>query len=98
MNIEKTEKINNLLDLYGPLLTEKQQEIMDYYFIYDLSLAEIAQNTNTTRSAVFDLIKRTIKVLENYEDKLHLLEKRNEILEITKDLDEKTKKKIEQLL
>ena len=98
MNIEKTNRINNLLDLYKDLLTEKQQEIMDMYFLYDLSLSEIAEDTNTTRSAVFDLIKRTTKTLQKYEDKLHLLEKREKLQEIIKDLDEKVKEKIEELI
>ena len=70
MTIEKTQRINNLLDLYKDLLTNKQQEVMDMYFLYDLSLSEIAEDTNTTRAAVFDLIKRTTKTLENYETKL----------------------------
>lgn len=98
MTIEKSQKINDLLDTYGPLLTEKQQLIMDYYFIYDLSFAEIAENTNTTRAAVFDLIKRTIKILEKYEAKLNLLEKKEKLEKIIEDLDENTKKEIEQLL
>ena len=63
MTIEKTQRINNLLDLYKDLLTNKQQEVMDMYFLYDLSLSEIAEDTNTTRAAVFDLIKRTTKTL-----------------------------------
>ena len=79
INIEKTERINNLLDLYKDLLTDKQIEIMEMYFQYDLSLSEIAEDSETTRSAVYDLIKRTSKILENYESKLHLLEKREKI-------------------
>ena len=98
MTIEKTQRINNLLDLYKDLLTDKQQEIMDMYFLYDLSLSEIAEDTNTSRAAVFDLIKRTSKILENYESKLHLLEKREKIQEVIKDLDENIKNKIEELL
>jgi predicted DNA-binding protein YlxM (UPF0122 family) len=98
MTIEKTQRINNLLDLYKDLLTDKQQEIMDMYFLYDLSLSEIAEDTNTSRAAVFDLIKRTSKSLENFESKLHLLEKRNKILELIKDVDEKLKNKIEEIL
>lgn len=95
MNIEKTQRINNLLDLYRDLLTNKQQETMDMYFLYDLSLAEIAENKNTTRAAVFDLIKRTTKVLENYETILQLLFKREKVLKIIENLDEKTKNEIE---
>ena len=98
INIEKTERINSLLDLYRDLLTDKQQEIMDMYYLYDLSLSEIAEDANTTRAAVYDLIKRTSKILENYESKLHLLEKRNKILEVIDDLDESIKTKIEELL
>ena len=45
---------------------------MDMYFLYDLSLSEIAEDTITTRAAVFDLIKRTTKTLENYESKYNL--------------------------
>ena len=98
INIEKTERINNLLDLYKDLLTDKQIEIMEMYFQYDLSLSEIAEDSETTRSAVYDLIKRTSKILENYESKLHLLEKREKIQEVIKDLDENIKNNIEELL
>lgn len=98
VSIEKTERINNLLDLYKDLLTDKQQEIMDMYYLYDLSLSEIAQDNNTTRAAVYDLIKRTSKTLENYEEKLHLLEKRNKLIDIIKDLDDDLKVKLQDLL
>ena len=98
MTIEKTQRINNLLDLYKDLLTDKQQEIMDMYFLYDLSLSEIAEDTNTSRAAVFDLIKRTSKSLENFESKLPLLEKRDKILELIKDVDDELKNKIEEIL
>ena len=98
INIEKTERINNLLDLYKDLLTDIQIEIMEMNFQNDLSLSEIAEDSETTRSAVYDLIKRTSKKLENYESKLHLLEKREKIQEVIKDLDENIKNKIEELL
>lgn len=98
MNIEKTQRINDLLDVYKELLTNKQQEIMDMYFLYDLSLSEIAQEFKISRAAVFDLIKRTAKILENYEEKIHWIEKRNQILEIIQDLDENTKRKIEEII
>ena len=65
MELAKSERINNLLELYKDLLTKKQQEVMDMYFLYDLSLAEISEESQTSRSAVFDLIKRTTKLLEN---------------------------------
>ena len=65
----------NLLDIYEPLLTNKQKEIMEMYYIYDLSLAEIAELNNTSRQAIHDLIKRCYKQILSYEDKLNLLKK-----------------------
>ena len=98
MDIIKTQRINNLLDLYKDLLTEKQLEVMDMYFSYDLSLSEIASDTNTSKAAVYDLIKRTSKTLENYEAKLHLLEKREKIYKLVENLDEELKEMILELV
>jgi predicted DNA-binding protein YlxM (UPF0122 family) len=64
--------LNSLLDFYSPLLTEKQQRICQYYYREDLSLQEIAELENTSRSAVYDTVKRCRNDLESYEDKLHL--------------------------
>jgi len=98
MDINESLKVSQLLDSYGSLLTDKQLSIMNDYFNFDLSLSEIAENNNTTRAAVHDIIKRTTKVLEDYEDKLQLVFKKTKIEEIIKDLDEDLKNKIEELL
>lgn len=98
MNIEKSERVNNLLDIYKELLTSKQQDVLDMYFLYDLSLAEIAENANISRAAVYDLIQRSTKLLESYEEKLHLLEKKEKIMDLIDNLDEEVKQKIEELL
>ena len=70
-------KISILVDLYGVLLTDKQKDILILYYNDDLSLAEIAEIMNTSRQAVFDLIKRCHKMLLEYESKLNLLENEN---------------------
>ena len=82
MDIVKTQRINNLLDLYKDLLTDKQQEVMDMYFLYDLSLAEIAEEQGITRASVLDTLKQASKKLEEFENTLHLLEKREKIKKI----------------
>lgn len=82
MDIEKTIKINLLLDFYYPLLTKKQLEYMQLYFKEDLSLQEIASIHNVSRNAVFDTIKRSIKQLNAYEDKLKLLARFNKRQEV----------------
>jgi uncharacterized protein len=76
-DLEKTMRLNLLLDFYGSLLTEKQRETIELYIGDDLSLAEIANEFSVSRNAVYDNLTRTIKQLENYENKLNLLKKFN---------------------
>ncbi|NLC66894.1 MAG: putative DNA-binding protein [Clostridium sp.] len=73
--MEKTLKISLLMDLYGPLLTDKQRDVLDQYYNLDLSLSEIAENQKTSRQGVHDIVRRTYNNLIDYEDKLNLLEK-----------------------
>lgn len=80
--IDEMQHMNALLDAYEPLLTAKQQSIMDMYYKEDFSLSEIAEQLQITRSAVNDHIKRSVHLLEDYEKKLNLVanyEKRKEI-------------------
>ena len=54
--MDKNVKIAILLDIYGELLTDKQQDILDLYYNQNLSLAEIAEEMSVTRQAVRDSI------------------------------------------
>lgn len=72
---EKKIKLGNLYAFYGSLLTEKQQEILRLYCIDDFSLGEISENLGISRQAVYDTLKRSKKILEDYEEKLGLLSK-----------------------
>lgn len=64
-----------LFDFYGPLLTEKQREAYDLAIGEDMSLGEIAETTGVSRQAVHDMVRRTGRILEEYEQKLGLAEK-----------------------
>ena len=84
-------KISILLDHYGPLLTEKQLDIMSLYYNEDLSLAEISEINKTSRQAIYDLIKRCCKQLLVYEKKFELMKKQNYRLRKKDDLMQKIK-------
>lgn len=90
--IDQIEHLNALLDAYEPLLTQKQQNIMDLYYKEDFSLSEIAESLQISRSAVNDHIKRSTQILEDYEEKLHLVtnyETRGQIYDKIKTIGER---------
>ncbi len=64
-----------LADIYGGLLTEKQLNILNSYLNEDMSISEIARDENISRQAAFDLLKRSEKLLEDYDEKLGLFER-----------------------
>lgn len=64
-----------LYDFYGELLTEHQKNIYEYVVFNDMSPSEIAREEGISRQGVHDLIKRCDKILRDYEDKLHLVER-----------------------
>ena len=70
--MDKLAYITILYDLYGSLLTEKQQQIWQMFYNDDLSLAEIAAEMNISRQAVHDSNRRAEEMLKEYEEKLGL--------------------------
>ena len=74
-DVLQCEEINRLFDFYGCLLTDKQQDIITLYYQEDLSLAEIAEELGISRAAVNDHLKRTTKIMQEYEKKLQLVKK-----------------------
>lgn len=73
--MEKIVEQGLLYDYYGELLTEHQRKIYEDVVYQDLSLSEIAQEAGISRQGVHDLIRRCDRILREYEEKLHLLEK-----------------------
>ena len=86
----KTEQIENrihvslLFSHYEALLTENQQKIVSAYYLYDLSLSEIAEEEGISRAGVSEALKTALGKMNEYEAKLGLLQK-----------DEALKKRIE---
>ena len=64
-----------LYDFYGELLTEHQRSIYEDAVCNDMSLGEIAEENGISRQGVHDLIRRCDKILQDYESKLHLVER-----------------------
>lgn len=94
--MEKDVHCNLLLDFYGNLLTKKQREMMELYVECDTGLSEIASLMNASRQSVYDTIKVSEKLLEDFEEKLgcvrKYLENRNLLLESIDLLEKESEK------
>ena len=49
--------LNDLFDIYGELLTEKQRDYFRDYYFDNLSYGEIALKYNVSRNAIFKQLK-----------------------------------------
>lgn len=74
---DKMLRISRLYDYYGKLLNKKHASIIDLYYNQDYSLSEIAENLNISRQGVHDLLKRAESKLEEFEQKLGLINRLN---------------------
>ncbi len=63
---------NWLFDFYGPLLTERQQQLLTLWCEDDLSLSEIADEEHISKQAVSDSLRTAQNRLRMYEEKLGL--------------------------
>lgn len=83
-----------LYDIYKDLLTKKQKEIFEEYYLYNLSLREIADNRAISYQAVSDSINKTENMLEQFELKIGMKKLQDDVQSVykliknTKDLNE----------
>ena len=70
-DLVKTLRMNYLFDFYQSLLTNKQRNYLELFYLEDYSLSEIADTFNVSRQAVYDNIRRTGDLVEDYEKKLN---------------------------
>ena len=90
---------NELYDLYGSLLTDKQKQYFEDYYFNNLSFSEMAEDYDVSRNAAFKQVHIVCEKLDEYESKLKLYEKRNELLKISSKIDnEDIKEKLENLI
>ncbi|MFO7275221.1 MAG: YlxM family DNA-binding protein [Symbiobacteriaceae bacterium] len=80
-------RIALLFDFYGPLLTERQQELIRAYYLEDHSLAEIADADGVSRQAVHELIRRSEAALQEYEERLGFVAERQRRLRLLDELE-----------
>lgn len=88
--IEQLEWKGMLYDFYGELLTQHQKKIYEDVIFNDFSLSEIADEQGISRQGVHDIIKRCDKILADYEEKLHLVEKFSKIKSMIQEINRLT--------
>ena len=85
--MERIVEQNLLYDFYGELLTEHQRLIYEKAVYEDLSLKELSDEYGITRQGIHDLIRRCDRILGEYENKLHMIERFEKIRELVKGID-----------
>lgn len=78
---EKNLNISLLLDFYGDILSERQNDMLDMYYNEDFSLAEIAEKFEISRQGVRSVLKKGETILIDMEEKLHLASRFSKMLE-----------------
>lgn len=74
-SLEQRIRDGRLLDIYGSLLTEKQNRACEMVLLSDLSLSESADALDVSRQGVHDLVARAKERMESFESALGLLER-----------------------
>ncbi len=91
MDIQKKQEYIILYEYYKKLLTKKQREYFSLYFYEDYSLSEVANFKNISRNAIYDSLKKIIRMMDKLEKDLLLKYKQ----ELREKLYEKYKNKLE---
>ena len=90
--MESIVKQSLLYDFYGELLTDHQRAVYEDAVFNDMSLSEIAQERGISRQGVHDLVKRCDRILEGYEEKLHLVSKFERTRQMVEDIQQRLKR------
>ncbi len=99
--MEKDLGLIELYELYKGLLTDRQRELFECYYLYDLSLSEISEPEGKTRQNVYENLKKVKEKLNGYESLLGLKNKNDKLAKLAlelKDSDDKTSKTILEII
>lgn len=92
-------ELTNLFDIYESLLTDREKEIFKYYYYEDLSLSEIGENLNITRTGVFNTLKKVEEKLIQFEASLKLMNIKNTLKGLLEESDiEVIKNKLKKII
>ena len=90
---------NDLFDIYGEMLTDKQKDYFKEYYFNNMSYGEIGEKYSVSRNAVFKQLKMATDKLDELEDKLHIYETMKNIEKSIDGLeDESFKKELKDIL
>ena len=92
--MEKFVYLNELYDLYGELLTEKQKKYFEDYYFNNLSYGEVSTKYGISRNAIYHQLQLIEKKLNFFEEKLNLYIKKQKINDIIKVIDNNSAKRV----
>ena len=81
--------LNDLFDIYGELLTDKQKEYFKDYYFNNMSYGEIADKYNISRNAIYKQLSSATDKLNELEDILKIYKNNKKIREIINNCSDK---------
>ena len=74
--------LNDLFDIYGELLTDRQRDYFKDYYFNNMSYGEIADKYNISRNAIYKQLGSATDKLNELEDILKIYKNNKKIREI----------------
>lgn len=81
--------LNDLFDIYGELLTDKQKDYFKDYYFNNMSYGEIADKYNISRNAIYKQLSSATDKLKELEDILKIYKNNKKIREIINNCSDK---------
>ena len=81
--------LNDLFDIYGELLTDRQRDYFKDYYFNNMSYGEIALKYNISRNAIYKQLGSATEKLNELEDILNIYKNNKKIREIINNCSDK---------